>query len=570
MMMVLKRVEALFITLRKSLGKQEASEAPDFYIYISLLSSSVTRKPKDNWESMDPLYRLIRAMFEVTSAAHFFLKNIHNFISESLKDEFDSLVLFSIYWITRGVFASSSQCNALPKNGYIIQDSQNLMDICDKLNSIYKRLQSLEKNGRQYMDDEKIAEAYQIPHKQGPDSHYALMALFGISEELNFFSPCGGTKSDISAITFESKILLLLISGLDISLNEISFLNDVYTELKIPDEQECELIWVPIHRGSWTTSSEEKYKKLLQMMLWYTVEQPTVITKETKKFISDIWKFHRKPIIVALDVDGNVVCPNAIHLIHIWGAKAFPFTKPKERSLWAGEARLDILVMGFDPRVSNMLGGGNWVILCGGNDTDWIRDFVVGVQEAATDLNISIEMIIIGRTTDNEQIDKIMYSKSPVTPDYYDPHSRKTWYLWTRLESLLISMHKRFFARDYSMDPSFQEVKKLLSYASAESWACLITPSSDVMIHGLGDIMLQAFTEYETWKQQLHTKDFTKFFKTHIELLPSQVSGYPCSQIILNTDNKDVIESLECPYCVHAMEKQIQYRCCHVDSDELE
>uniref|UniRef100_A0A7N0U4K7 Sieve element occlusion C-terminal domain-containing protein n=1 Tax=Kalanchoe fedtschenkoi TaxID=63787 RepID=A0A7N0U4K7_KALFE len=395
------------------------------------------------------------------------------------------------------------------------------------------------------------------------------MALFGRPKELNF-SHCIRKESAISAFALRHNILLLLISRLDISLNEISFLEDVYAELKIPVEQQCELIWVPIHNGSWTTSSKEKYKKLLQMMPWYTVQHPTVITKETIKFMRDIWKFHRNPIIVVLNADGNVVCPNAIHLIHIWGAKAFPFTKPKERSLWAGEARLDSLVMGFDPRVSNMLGGGKWVILCGGNDTEWIRDFVVGVQEAATDLSISIEMIIIGRTTDNEQIDKIMYSKSPVTPDYYYPHSRKTWYLWTRLESLLISMHQRFVARDYSMDPSFQEVKKLLSYASAESWACLITPSSDVMIHGLGDTMLQAFTEYKTWKQHLHTKDFPKILKNHIEQLQSQGSGYPCSQIILNTDNKDVIESMKCPHCVHAMEKQIQYKCCHADSDELE
>uniref|UniRef100_A0A7N0VHM9 Sieve element occlusion C-terminal domain-containing protein n=1 Tax=Kalanchoe fedtschenkoi TaxID=63787 RepID=A0A7N0VHM9_KALFE len=554
MMMVLKRVEELFITLRKHLGKQETNDAPDFYLYISLLSSSVTRKPRDNWKSMDSLYSLIRAMLEVTFAAHLFLKNIHKFILQSLKDEFDSLVLLSIYWITRGVFASSSQCNALPKNGYVIQDSQNLMDICDKLNSIYKRLQSLEKNGRQYMDDEKIAEAYQIPHKKGSDNCYALMALFGRPEGLNF-SHCVRKESKrlqaLSALALRHNILLLLISGLDISLNEISFLEDVYAELKIPVEQKCELIWVPIHNGSWTTSSEEKYKKLLRMMPWYT---------KIIEFVRHTWKFHKKPIIAVLNAGGNVVCPNAIHLIHIWGAKAFPFTKPKERSLWAGEARLGSLVMGFDPRVSNMLGGGKWVILCGGNDTEWIRDFVVVVQEAASDLSISIEMIIIGRTADNEQIDKIIYSKSPVTPDYYYPHSRKTWHLWTRLESLLISMHQRFIARDYSTDPSFQEVKKLLSYASAESWACLITPSSDVMIHGLGDTMLQAFTEYKTWKKHLHTKDFTKFLKNHIEQLQSQGSGYPCSQIILNTDNKDVIESMKCPHCVQ----------CHGEADSVQ
>lgn len=55
-------------------------------------------------------------------------------------------------------------------------------------------------------------------------------------------------------------------------------------------------------------------------------------------------------------------------------------------------------------------------------------------------------------------------------------------------------------------------------YASAESWACLIMPSSGMIIHGHGVIMLQGFTDYdETWKSQLGTKKFENVFQNYIE-----------------------------------------------------
>ncbi|CAM8957988.1 unnamed protein product [Rhodiola kirilowii] len=567
--MVLKRVERLFITLRRNQGMGETDYHLDFYIYISLLSSSITRMPIDSWKSMDSLYSLIKAMFDVVSVIRLFEENnVVDLFPNVLKDEFDNLLLLSMYWVIRGVVACTSQCKELPKNRYVIQDSRKLTDICDKLVSIHERLQKIDSIAKQYMDDEKFTNAYQIPNKKCKNNYFALMGLFGLqhngSEDVKL-SHCSEKNTALSMVTLRQKTLVLLISGLDISSNVILFLKDIYVEY----EGNCEFIWLPIHSGPWITSSEEQYTKLLETMPWYTVHPPTFLTEETKRFIRDVWMFHKKPIAVVLNGNSNVVCPNAMHMMYIWGAEAFPFTRMRERTLWAAETRLSSIVLDFDTKISSMLKASKWIVLYGGIDVEWIRKFITCIREISVDSGTSFEMIYVGKNAASENIREVISSMCVDMPQIYSPDSKKIGYFWTRLESLLISRYQSVSEIQHTMDPIIREVKNLLSYASAESWACLITPSSDMIIHDLGGTMLQGFMEFKLWKQHLHSKDFSKIFLNHIEQLrQSQASDRSCSRIVLNIDNKDVIQSLECPHCNHFMEKKVQYKCCHTDTDD--
>uniref|UniRef100_A0A7N0T0U2 Sieve element occlusion C-terminal domain-containing protein n=1 Tax=Kalanchoe fedtschenkoi TaxID=63787 RepID=A0A7N0T0U2_KALFE len=388
------------------------------------------------------------------------------------------------------------------------------------------------------------------------------MALFGQpqlghSEGLDELKLCRCDRNDMDLsiyTTLEGKMLLLLISGLEISSNEILFLRDTYIESKTSVQQDYEIVWVPILSGQWTTSSDEKYAKLLRMMSWYTVEHPNFISEKTKTFIIQVWKFKRRPIVVAIDQDGDVVCPNGIHKMYIWGSKAFPFTLLRERSLWnSAEARLDSLVFDFDPNITRMLEDGKWVILYGGNDIEWSRKFTTQVRKVLSDACILAEMIYVG------EIIKL-------DPQSYSLDLRKVCYFWTRLESILISRYQSFSAGDSGTDPILGEVKKLLSYKSAETWACLKTPSSDSMVHGLWDVMLQGFMKFEMQERDVHMKEFSKKFQNHIEQLTRKSSSsQACRRIVLHTDNRDAVESLKCPSCDHFMEKKISYGCCHVD-----
>uniref|UniRef100_A0A7N0ZXE5 Uncharacterized protein n=1 Tax=Kalanchoe fedtschenkoi TaxID=63787 RepID=A0A7N0ZXE5_KALFE len=559
--MVLKRVVRLASTLRGK-AKTNVGWETGFCIYISLLSSMV-RMPSDGWKSMESLYNLIRTMLDVTEVVRFLVIDLsRKNILRSLRDEFDDLLCLSLYWIVHGVVACSSQCNALPKNGYVIQDSQKLIYVYEKLTSVHRRLQEFKKKAEQFEDDNKIKEAYRIPRRGGEDSYYALIALFGQpqldrsegSDELKLCR-CDRNDMDLSiSSTLKGKMLLMLISGLDISSNEVFFLRDTYIESKTSVQQDYEVVWVPILSGQWTTSSEEKYTKLLRRMSWHMVEHPNFISEETKSFIKQVWKFKRRPIVVVIDKDGDVVYPNVIHMMYIWGSTAFPFTPQRERTLWnSAEARLYSLVFDFDPNLSRMLEDGKWVILYGGNNVEWSRKFTTQVRKVLSDACILAEMIYIG---ENIELD----------PHSYSLDLRRVCYFWTRLESILISRYQSFSAGDSGTDPILGEVKKLLSYKSAETWACLRTPSSDSMVHGLGDIMLQGFMKFEMRERDVQTKEFAKEFQNHIEQLTRRSSsGQVCRRIVLHTNNRDAVESLKCPSCDHSMEKKISYGCCHID-----
>lgn len=156
--------------------------------------------------------------------------------------------------------------------------------------------------------------------------------------------------------------MLLLISDLNISHDELSILDQLYNESRAQGmrvESQFEVVWIPIveHSSKWNDSLQTRFEYLLSIMPWHIVHHPTLISKAVTRFIKEVWQFRNKPILVVLDPQGKVVSPNAIHMMWIWGSLAFPFTSLKEEALWREESwRLELLVDGIDPAVLN------WVI----------------------------------------------------------------------------------------------------------------------------------------------------------------------------------------------------------------
>ena len=158
------------------------------------------------------------------------------------------------------------------------------------------------------------------------------------------------------------KNVLLLISGLSISHDELSILDQIYNESRVHGtrmESQYEVVWIPVVDRSvvWTDAMQDRFETLQATMPWYSVYTPTLIDKAVIRFIKEVWHFRNKPILVVLDPQGRVVSPNAIHMMWIWGSTAFPFTSLREEALWKEETwRLELLVDGIDPTVLN------WVI----------------------------------------------------------------------------------------------------------------------------------------------------------------------------------------------------------------
>lgn len=166
-------------------------------------------------------------------------------------------------------------------------------------------------------------------------------------------------NKQVSLEALRRKNVLLLFSGQEISTDELLILEQIYNESKAHAprmESRYELVWIPIvdPNSEWTEPKQKQFESLQENMSWYSVYHPSLIGKPVIWFIQSEWKYKNKPILVVLDPQGRVSCPNAIHMMWIWGSAAYPFTSSREESLWKEETwRLELLVDGIDSEILN-------------------------------------------------------------------------------------------------------------------------------------------------------------------------------------------------------------------------
>ncbi|KAF3436785.1 hypothetical protein FNV43_RR19538 [Rhamnella rubrinervis] len=209
-------------------------------------------------------------------------------------------------------------------------------------------------------------------------------------------------KKPVSIEVLRRKDVLLLISNLDLPLEEIEVLENVYG---MRQDILYEMVWIPIvdRLTDWKEQQQYKFTELQSKMPWYTVTSPLVIKPPVIRYIKEFWNFDKKAILVALDKQGKVSSKNALHMVWIWGNLAFPFTDEKEESMWRAESwRLELLVNGIDQDILNWIKVNKFICLYGGEDIDWIRDFTTRVKAVAKALDISIELVYVGRKRSKE------------------------------------------------------------------------------------------------------------------------------------------------------------------------
>lgn len=165
----------------------------------------------------------------------------------------------------------------------------------------------------------------------------------------------GTTKKRVRVDVLRRKIVLLFITDLDITPEELFVLIQIYNDThqgKV--ERHYEIVWLPIINlhVSLLPSKEATFDQLSSVMPWYSLQHPALLDKAVVKYIRDMWHFDKKPILVVLDPQGKVVCPNALHMMWIWGSLAFPFTSAREEALWKEETwRLELLIDEIDPTI---------------------------------------------------------------------------------------------------------------------------------------------------------------------------------------------------------------------------
>ncbi|KAJ6949425.1 protein SIEVE ELEMENT OCCLUSION B-like [Populus alba x Populus x berolinensis] len=485
----------------------------------------------------------------------------------------------AVYWTIRSVVACTAQINSLTTMGHEFSMSTNvaweLSTLAHKLSNILDHLRKQLDTCYQFIDEKRDVESFQMLKNLFEmihiDNMKVLKALIYAKDDIQPLID-GSSKKRVHLDVLRRKNVLLLISGLDMSNDELSILEQIYNESRHQGARlnsQYEVVWVPIVDRSvqWSDPMKGKFESMQSSMPWFTVYHPSLIEKAVIRFIKEVWHFRNKPILVVLDPQGKVVCPNALHMMWIWGSSAFPFTSLREESLWKDETwRLELLVDGIDPEILNWIKEGKYIFLYGGDDEEWVRKFTNTARAVAQAARIPLEMVYVGKSSKREKIRRVIATITVEKLSYVWQDLTMIWFFWTRLESMLYSKIQLGKLDDH--DPMMQEIKKLLSYDREGGWAVL-SNGSNVVVNGHKTTALQTLLEYDLWKEQVPVKGFDLAFRDHQGRIHD--IARPCCRFDFPMTTGRIPGTMKCPECNQTMEKFSTFLCCHdeVIPDEL-
>lgn len=163
--------------------------------------------------------------------------------------------------------------------------------------------------------------------------------------------PLGYQQVDISEL--KDKVIILLVSKPELLPIEhlLLLVEQTYDHPDHKKEGSYEIVWVPIPSSdTWTLTEQRSFNFFSNSLPWFSIRQPCLLSSAMVHFIKQEWDFKEDPLMVALDFQGRVINSNAIDMIFIWGARAFPFSTTREKQLWENETRtLQLMIDGIDP-----------------------------------------------------------------------------------------------------------------------------------------------------------------------------------------------------------------------------
>ncbi|KAF3456883.1 hypothetical protein FNV43_RR01537 [Rhamnella rubrinervis] len=350
----------------------------------------------------------------------------------------------------------------------------------------------------------------------------------------------GSTNKTVSIDILRRKYVLLFISSLDISDDDINVLKPIYEATK--KDNQYSIVWIPIVE-QWTDELKKKFDILRVKMPWYVVQYFSPIVGI--RFIKEEWYFKGKPSVVVMNPQGKVENPNALHVIRLWGIKAFPFNKTKIDIISKGTNWIAPVVSNVDPTITTWIKEDKYIFFYGGKDNDWIQQFTKKTQALVNDpiikeAKIHIELFCVGKSSKGGEDLGILGR------------------FWTGIESLFFTK----FHHHHEVDTVTQEIQKLLSYKNESGWAVL-TKGSTVVVSGHGFTILRVVDELEKWKDQVKEKGFENAFKEYHSKVVAVVRQ--CSRLDIPNEAGKVPETMQCPECPRVMETFISYKCCHTD-----
>uniref|UniRef100_A0A7N0RIT2 Protein SIEVE ELEMENT OCCLUSION B-like n=1 Tax=Kalanchoe fedtschenkoi TaxID=63787 RepID=A0A7N0RIT2_KALFE len=520
--------------------------------------------------TFDAIDSLTKIVLEVTKCMTMFKELPPQYISTETPAMATALdhIPNAAYWTIRSILACASQISGLlglsHQHMTSTTETWELSNLAHKLTNIYDFLRKQLTLCHQHIDEKRHTESYHNIVRLFETLHLDnIRVLKTIICSKDDHQPLidGSSKARVNPEVLRNKHVLLLISDLDISNDEIMTLNHIYKESHtITPSIEYYIIWLPIvdEKNAGDESHELRFQQLQSMMSWFVVHRPSLIEPAVTKYIKEVWHFKKKTIMVTLDQQGQVASTNALHMMWIWGNLAYPFTNAREEALWKGESwRLELLVDGIDPNIQQLVSESAFICLYGGDNIEWIREFTFAAKAVAATAGINLHMYYVGKSNINERLQRINQTIAKEHLSHYWPDPTFTWFFWTRLESMLYSklQHGKTAENDHVMN----EVMKMLSFdGSDQGWALMSLGSSEIA-SAKGNMVLTSLMEYETWSVEIEHRGFINALNDYFKTLHTP---HHCNRLILSGNNGVAPETVLCADCGRLMEKFVMYRCC--------
>ncbi|KAK4427033.1 protein SIEVE ELEMENT OCCLUSION B [Sesamum alatum] len=487
-----------------------------------------------------------------------------------------SHIPIAVYWTIRSLVVGSSQVtDILGMSQQVISMTAETWEISSlghKVASIHDHLKTQLGHCYQYIDEKKHNEHHQAlvhlfetaPHL---DNQRILKHLSYSKDDQHPLEVGNNKKIKVGAEALIGKTVLLLISDLDVSLDELRILSHIYQESS-RQEFQYEIVWLPILETTttWNEEHEHTFEHLQSMMPWYTLQHPRLLDRAVSRYIKEAWHYSKKPILVSLDPQGRLASPNAIHMVRIWGNVAYPFSSTKELAKWGEEKwRLELVVNGIDRSIMTWISEDKVICLYGGENVKWLQEFIMTARNVAAAAQISLEMAYVGKKTSKERQKRLneMVTADRLSHCWND--STSIWYFWTRLESMMYSKihHGSTLATTQGPgDHILAEVFTMLTYPDSNpGWALFSKGSGSrtgEMARSKGDAMLQALADFGSWTNDARENGFVPALNAY---LAGHHTKDHCNQLILPGID-DVPEMVVCSECHRPMEKYFMYRCC--------
>ncbi|XP_042023246.1 protein SIEVE ELEMENT OCCLUSION C-like isoform X2 [Salvia splendens] len=480
---------------------------------------------------------------------------MHEMVDNQDREITRSRICLACYWICRSLLVCFSQIAdlrnfSLESSDRAVVAAWGLYSLGNKLSCFCIDLGECIHRCQQQIERRLYEKLLCVFKEKGDDNQKALRAFFSWQDEFPFKD---SSSKKIGILELKSKIVLLLITKPDLlPLDKAYFLVQQTT-----GAEDCVVLWIPVSStNGWSSAAKTSFEFFSSRVPWLSVRRPWSLHPAVVSFFRQEWGFGDDPVLVVLNEDGLVSNTNAMDVVWIWGARAFPFTSEREKELWEqANWTVGLLVGGISPLLSQWIEQGRNLCIYGSDNIDWIRNFSKKIKKIRA-LGFDLEAVYVGCKNPGENVRNIMH-----TIDQEDLSSSITFssvdFFWFRLETLKISIGQQGQAG--RCDEIEARVGELLDSGSKDGWGVIGKGwSKDVVMLEQG-VLEQGLEALQMWRGNETVTGLAGALRAALE---GPGDGRGCRHDEVVEYEEGLAEKTKiCGQCRVPMEKFVVYKC---------